>query len=69
MLLEQVWVLDGESRVRKVIEKAGAKLVGFDRFALGEGIEKQAGDFAAEVAAVSGVPQPQNETQPEPEKV
>ncbi|RYD23567.1 MAG: elongation factor Ts, partial [Lysobacteraceae bacterium] len=28
------------------------------RFQLGEGIEKEASDFAAEVAAVSGVPQP-----------
>ena len=58
VLLEQVWVLDGESRVRAVVKKAGATLVGFQRFHLGEGIEKEAGDFAAEVAAVSGVPQP-----------
>jgi len=65
VLLEQVWVLDGESRVRKVVDKAGAKLAGFCRFSLGEGIEKVAGDFAAEVAAVSGVKQPE----PEREKV
>ena len=58
VLLEQVWVLDGESRVRAVVQKAGATLVGFQRFQLGEGIEKEVGDFAAEVAAVSGVPQP-----------
>lgn len=58
VLLEQVWVLDGESRVRAVVRKAGAELVGFQRFQLGEGIEKEVGDFAAEVAAVSGVPQP-----------
>ena len=58
VLLEQVWVLDGESRVRAVVKKAGATLVGFQRFHHGEGIEKEAGDFAAEVAAVSGVPQP-----------
>ena len=57
MLLEQVWVHDGESRVKAVVQKAGAKLTGFARFQLGEGIEKQAGDFAAEVAAASGVPQ------------
>ena len=57
VLLEQVWVIDGETRVRKVMEKAGATLAGFCRFQLGEGIEKAAGDFAAEVAAVSGVPQ------------
>ncbi len=56
VLLEQVWVHDGESRVRAVVAKAGGKLVGFDRFTLGEGIEKApAGDFAAEVAAVAGV--------------
>jgi elongation factor Ts len=57
VLLEQVWVLDGESRVRAVVKKAGCTLVGFQRFQLGEGIEKEVGDFAAEVAAVSGVPQ------------
>ncbi len=57
VLLEQVWVLDGESRVRAVVKKAGCELVGFQRFQLGEGIEKEVGDFAAEVALVSGVPQ------------
>jgi elongation factor Ts len=51
VLLEQVWVHDGESRVKAVVQKAGAKLTGFVRFQLGEGIEKQSGDFAAEVAA------------------
>ncbi|MCQ8241418.1 translation elongation factor Ts [Rhizosaccharibacter radicis] len=55
VLLEQVWVHDGESRVSAVVKKAGGKLVGFDRFQLGEGIEKEVSDFAAEVAAVSGV--------------
>jgi elongation factor Ts len=55
VLLEQVWVHDGESRVKAVMQKSGAKLIGFDRFALGEGIEKQAGDFAAEVAAAAGI--------------
>ena len=56
VLLEQVWVHDGESRVRAVVKKAGAELVGFARFALGEGIERPAGgDFAAEVAAAAGL--------------
>ncbi len=55
VLLEQVWVHDGESRVKVVVEKAGLKLTGFTRFALGEGIEKQVSDFAAEVAATAGV--------------
>ncbi len=55
VLLEQVWVHDGESRVRAVVKKAGATLAGFARFQLGEGIERETGDFAAEVAAASGV--------------
>ncbi|GEB36761.1 elongation factor Ts [Gluconacetobacter liquefaciens] len=54
VLLEQVWVHDGESRVRAVVEKAGAKLNGFERFQLGEGIEKEENDFAAEVAKAAG---------------
>jgi len=55
VLLEQVWVHDGESRVRAVVQKAGAKLGGFARFKLGEGIQKNTGDFAAEVAAAAGL--------------
>ena len=55
-LLEQVWVHDGESRVRAVMKKAGANLVGFARFQLGEGVDRgPQGDFAAEVAAVARV--------------
>ena len=60
-LLDQTFVIDGESKVAAVIEAAakalGApiKVAGFVRFALGEGIEKEQTDFAAEVAAVSGV--------------
>jgi elongation factor Ts len=54
VLLEQVWVHDGESRVKAVVQKAGAKLTGFARFQLGEGIEKETSDFAAEVAAAAG---------------
>jgi len=55
VLLEQVWVHDGESRVKAVVQKLGLKLTGFTRFQLGEGIEKQVSDFAAEVAATAGV--------------
>jgi elongation factor Ts len=56
VLLEQVWVHDGESRVRAVIHKAGAELIGFARFALGEGVDRPSGgDFAAEVAAAAGL--------------
>ena len=54
VLLEQVWVPDGESRVKQVVAKAGGKLTGFARFQLGEGIEKAASDFAADVAAAAG---------------
>jgi elongation factor Ts len=50
VLLEQTWVHDGESRVKSVLQKAGVTLAGFVRYQLGEGIEKQATDFAAEVA-------------------
>jgi len=55
VLLEQVWVHDGESRVRAVLKKSGVSLAGFVRFTLGEGIEKPKDDFAAEVAATAGV--------------
>jgi elongation factor Ts len=60
VLLEQVFVVDGESRVSKVVADAektiGApiKVVGFARYALGEGIQKAQSDFAAEVAAAAG---------------
>jgi elongation factor Ts len=57
VLLEQVYVIDGETRVNKVVENAAkamgapVKLAGFVRYALGEGIAKEEKDFAAEVAA------------------
>ena len=57
VLLEQNYVIDGQSRVRDVVEQFGKelgspiKLVGFVRFNLGEGIEKAETDFAAEVKA------------------
>lgn len=50
VLLEQVWVHDGESKVKNIIAKSGAELVDFARFHLGEGIEKEESDFSAEVA-------------------
>ncbi len=57
VLLEQAFVMDGKTKVSKVVEDAAklvggpVRLVGFLRFALGEGIEKKSEDFAAEVAA------------------
>jgi elongation factor Ts len=56
VLVEQVWVHDGESRVKAVLAKAGVQLAGFARFQLGEGIDRPQGpDFASEVAATAGV--------------
>jgi elongation factor Ts len=58
-LLDQVFVIDGETRVSKVLENAAKdvggpiSVTGFARFQLGEGIEKDEGDFAAEVAATA----------------
>ena len=57
VLTEQIFVIDGTTKVKDVISQAekeiGApiKIVGFEKFVLGEGIEKQVSDFAAEVAA------------------
>ncbi|NBW04738.1 MAG: elongation factor Ts [Alphaproteobacteria bacterium] len=57
VLLEQTSVIDGETRIADVVAKAGkdagadVALTGFVRFNLGEGIEREATDFAAEVAA------------------
>ena len=57
VLLEQVSVIDGETQISAVVAKAGEDagaeiaLTGFVRFNLGEGIEKEELDFAAEVAA------------------
>jgi elongation factor Ts len=60
VLLEQVFVIDGETVVRQVIENAAKDagtpiaMTSFVRFNLGEGIEKEETDFAAEVAAQLG---------------
>lgn len=59
-LLEQVFVIDGETKVADVIAQASKDLgtkvevAGFVRFKLGEGIERKEDDFAAEVAAAAG---------------
>ncbi len=50
-LIEQPFVKDPEVTVGKLVEKAGASVVSFTRFEVGEGIEKKEEDFAAEVAA------------------
>ena len=57
VLLNQTFIIDGETKVSKVIEQAvkdlgkPVEITGIRRFALGEGIEREESDFAAEVAA------------------
>jgi elongation factor Ts len=57
VLLEQAFVIDGKTKVAKVVDEAAkqvgapVRIAGFLRFELGEGIEKKSEDFAAEVAA------------------
>ena len=59
VLLEQIFVIDGETKIAKVIEnaakEAGAPVVLKDyiRIELGEGIEIEEDDFAAEVASMA----------------
>ena len=53
-LVSQNYVKDGDKTVGKLLEANGAKMIGFTRMEVGEGIEKTEGDFAAEVAAMAG---------------
>jgi elongation factor Ts len=59
-LLEQAFIHDSGKSVAQAVKEAEGKvggpikITGFVRYALGEGIEKQESDFAAEVAAASG---------------
>ncbi len=58
-LLEQVFVMDGETKISKLLENAAkdvgapVALTSYARVQLGEGIEKEETDFAAEVAKVA----------------
>jgi elongation factor Ts len=60
-LLSQVFVMDNKTPIAQVVEAAGKAaghkitLTDYVRFQLGEGIEKEATDFAAEVAAAAGI--------------
>lgn len=60
VLLSQAFVIDPDNSVEQAVKNAegdiGApvKVVGFLRFGLGEGVEKEEADFAAEVAAARG---------------
>ena len=53
-LTEQAFVKDPDTTVGKLLSAAGARVVGFTRFEVGEGIEVEKVDFAAEVAAQLG---------------
>ncbi len=60
-LLNQIFVMDGKTKIADVVAQAGKTagaaitLTDYVRFQLGEGIEKETSDFAAEVAAAAGV--------------
>lgn len=60
VLLDQLFVIDGKTRISDFVAQS-AKEIGspievtaYERFQIGEGIEKETSDFAAEVAAASG---------------
>ncbi|MBX9403807.1 translation elongation factor Ts [Lysobacter sp. BMK333-48F3] len=53
-LYGQTYVL-GDQTVEQVVKAAGADVVGMHRLAVGEGIEKQVDDFAAEVMKQAGL--------------
>jgi len=63
-LVSQLFVMDGKTKISDVVAAAAKEagspiaLKDYVRFQLGEGIEKEESDFAAEVAAASGVKQP-----------
>jgi elongation factor Ts len=60
-LINQLFVIDGKTKISDVVanaaKEAGTAIVLKDyvRFQLGEGIEKEVSDFAAEVAATAGI--------------
>ena len=60
-LINQLFVIDGKTKISDVLLKAGKDagspivLTDYVRFQLGEGIEKEVSDFAAEVAATAGI--------------
>jgi elongation factor Ts len=64
-LMSQLFVMDNKTRIEDVVKAAGKdaggeiELKAYVRFQLGEGIERKESDFAAEVAAASGVKKPE----------
>jgi len=53
VLEEQIFVMDGENKISKLLGD-DIKLTGFVRMVLGEGVEVEETDFAAEVASMAG---------------
>ncbi len=54
-LTEQAFVKDPDMTVGKLAKQANATILSFTRYMVGEGIEKEVVDFAAEVAAQAGL--------------
>ncbi len=54
-LYGQPYVLNTEQTVEVAVKAAGAEVIGFQRLAVGEGIEKKEEDFAAEVMKQAGL--------------
>jgi len=50
-LMEQAFVKDPDVKIGKLVKDAGAEILAFIRFEVGEGIEKKTENFAEEVAA------------------
>ena len=53
-LLNQKFVINPDVTVGQAAKDAGVEVTGFARLAVGEGVEKEAEDFAAEVAKTAG---------------
>ncbi|MCB2143439.1 MAG: elongation factor Ts, partial [Rhodobacteraceae bacterium] len=53
-LLGQAFVINPDITVEQAAKEAGVEITGFARVAVGEGIEKEKEDFAAEVAKTRG---------------
>jgi elongation factor Ts len=53
VLTEQAFVMNPEKTIKQVLADAGAKITSYVQFTLGEGIEKEEVDFAAEVKATA----------------
>jgi elongation factor Ts len=50
-LLGQPFIRDDKLTIEKLLKSAGARVISYERFEVGAGIEKKQGDFAAEVMA------------------